>query len=58
MDTWVRTYRHELDREGVDPDRLLEETLERAEATRATAWRLFDSYLRRVAGAKEAVGGG
>jgi len=58
MDAWVRAYRHELDREGVDPDRLLEETLERAEQTRAAAWRLFDSYLRRVAGAKEAVGGG
>ena len=56
MDAWVRVYRHELDREGVDPDRLLQETLERADQTRAAAWRLFDSYLERVArAAKEAI---
>lgn len=54
MDEWVVAYRHELDQEGVDPDRLLEETYERADATRDAAWRLFDGFLeraRRVAGA-------
>ena len=50
MDAWVRVYRHELDREGVDPDRLLEETRERADVTRAAAWRLFDSFLERAVG--------
>jgi GMP synthase-like glutamine amidotransferase len=60
MEDWVRIYRHELDREGVDPDLLLAETQERAGETRAAAWRLFDSYLGRVARlarvAREAVG--
>ncbi|MBX5469498.1 MAG: type 1 glutamine amidotransferase [Thermoleophilaceae bacterium] len=49
MEEWVRVYRHELDAEGVDPDRLLEETYERAEASRAHAWRLLGAFLDRVA---------
>jgi GMP synthase-like glutamine amidotransferase len=49
MDEWVRVYRHELDAEGVDPDRLLEETKERAAASRANAWRLMDGFLGRIA---------
>jgi GMP synthase (glutamine-hydrolysing) len=48
MDDWVRVYRHELDAEGVDPDRLLEETHERWDATRASARRLLDGWLDRV----------
>jgi GMP synthase (glutamine-hydrolysing) len=58
MDSWVEVYRHELDREGVDPDQLLEETYDRAEETRAAAWRLFDGFLARARRAREAVRGG
>ncbi len=57
MDAWVAAYRHELDREGVDPDGLLEETLRRADQSRAAAWRLFDAFLDRVAGIAEAARG-
>jgi GMP synthase (glutamine-hydrolysing) len=46
--SWVKGYRHELDQQGVDPDRLLEETDARAGASRAAAWRLFDGFLERV----------
>ncbi len=49
MDSWVATYRHKLDQAGVDPDRLLQETYQRADDTRAAAWRLFDGFLERVA---------
>jgi GMP synthase-like glutamine amidotransferase len=49
MEAWVRTYRHELDEHGVDPDGLLAETHERAEAHRATSRKLFDAFLERVA---------
>ena len=48
MDAWVEVYRHELDQEGVDPDRLLDETYKRADDTRAAAWRLFDGFLARA----------
>ncbi|HEX6461061.1 MAG TPA: type 1 glutamine amidotransferase [Thermoleophilaceae bacterium] len=59
MESWVRAYPHELEQEGVDPQGLLDETYERAADTRATAWRLFDAFLTRVAGhAKETVRGG
>jgi GMP synthase-like glutamine amidotransferase len=58
MDAWVVAYRHELDQEGVDPDRLLMETYDRAEQSRAAAWRLFDGFLERAHTAKETVGGG
>jgi GMP synthase-like glutamine amidotransferase len=50
MDDWVRAYRHELDDEGVDPDALLAETNRLAEQSRANAMRLFDGFLRDVAG--------
>ena len=50
MDSWVRTYRHELDEHGVDPDGLLAETHERAEQHRNTARTLLDTFLERVAG--------
>src|SRR2546423_4368836 len=39
MDSWVRTYRHELDAHGVDPDGLLAETHERAETHRRNSWK-------------------
>ena len=58
MDAWVAAYRHELDGEGVDPDRLLEQTNHGAEHTRTAAWRLFDAFLTRVARAQEVVRGG
>jgi GMP synthase-like glutamine amidotransferase len=58
MDSWVRVYRHELDADGVDPDALLQETNERAEATRKTAWRLFDRFIDRIAGRPVEVAGG
>jgi GMP synthase-like glutamine amidotransferase len=58
MDSWVAVYRHELDQEGVDPDRLLTETYDRADATRAAAWRLFDGFLARARQIKETVRGG
>lgn len=57
MDAWVEAYRHELDQEGVDPDQLLKETYDRAQDSRAAAWRLFDGFLERAGRAKEAVGG-
>jgi GMP synthase-like glutamine amidotransferase len=50
MDDWVRTYRHELDAEGVDPDQLLEETNRRAEESKRTSWKLLEGFLERVAG--------
>ena len=56
MDDWVRAYRHELDDEGVDPDALLEETYQLAEQSRANAMRLFDRFLRDVAGLTPAEG--
>jgi GMP synthase-like glutamine amidotransferase len=49
MDGWVRTYRHELDAEGVDPDALLEETNRRAEESRRASERLLDRYVEKVA---------
>ena len=58
MDAWVEAYRHELDQEGVDPDLLLKETYERADETRAAAWRLFDGFLGRTRRVREAVRGG
>lgn len=57
MDAWVAVYRHELDREGVDPDRLLEQTHRRADDSRAAAWRLFDAFLDQVAGIREVLSG-
>jgi GMP synthase-like glutamine amidotransferase len=57
MNSWVAAYRHELDQEGVDPDRLLEETHRRAADTRAAAWRLFDGFLARLRGGDNGRGG-
>ena len=48
MEDWVRVYRHELDEEGVDPDALMEETLERWQNTRASSWKLLDGWLERA----------
>jgi hypothetical protein len=49
MDTWVRSYRHELDAEGVPADGLLEETKRRAPESRRLSWQLLERYLRDVA---------
>jgi GMP synthase-like glutamine amidotransferase len=49
MEEWVRVYRHELDADGVDPDRLLEETYARADASRTSSRKLLDTYIERVA---------
>jgi len=50
MDDWVRTYRHELDAEGIDPEGLLEETNRQAQEHKALSWTLLEGYLDRVAG--------
>jgi len=57
MDSWVAAYRHELDQEGVDPDRLLEDTYARADDTRVAAWRLFDGFLERARASEVGHGG-
>jgi hypothetical protein len=57
MNSWVAAYRHELDQEGVDPDRLLEDTYRRAADTRVAAWRLFDGFLTRQRGGDNGRGG-
>ena len=49
MEDWVRVYRHELDGDGVDPDRLLQETYDRADSARVSSRRLLDAYLERIA---------
>jgi GMP synthase-like glutamine amidotransferase len=49
MDEWVRTYRHELDAEGIDPEGLLEETNRQAPEHKAMSWKLLEGYLERVA---------
>jgi GMP synthase-like glutamine amidotransferase len=49
MDGWVRTYRHELDDEGVDPDALLDETNRRAEESRRATHRLLRRFVNAVA---------
>ena len=49
MEDWVRTYRHELDEEGVDAEALLEETHRRAEDSQRASQRLLRGYLDRVA---------
>jgi GMP synthase-like glutamine amidotransferase len=50
MDDWVRVYRHELDADGVDPDRLLEQTKRLAPESRRMAWQLLEGFLHDVAG--------
>ena len=49
METWVRTYRHELDDKGVDPDALLDETHRRAQDSRRSSQRLLRRYFAAVA---------
>ena len=49
MDDWVRTYRHELDAEGIDPEGLLEETNQQAQEHKAMSWTLLEGYLDRGA---------
>ncbi|HEX6844087.1 MAG TPA: type 1 glutamine amidotransferase, partial [Actinomycetota bacterium] len=49
MDDWVRTYRHELDGDGVDPDALLGETHRRAAEARRMSWQLLERFWRDVA---------
>lgn len=49
MESWVRAYRHELDRDGVDPDALLEETNRRAPEVRGRSERLFSHFLTGIA---------
>ena len=49
MDEWVRTYPHELEAEGVDPQGLLAETRQRAAQAKQATWRLLDAYRDRVA---------
>jgi len=49
MDDWVRTYRHELDADGVDPDELMDETRRRIGPSIDMATRLLERYLRDVA---------
>jgi GMP synthase-like glutamine amidotransferase len=49
MDDWVRTYRHELDADGVDPDELMDETRRRIGPSNEMATRLLERYLRDVA---------
>ncbi len=50
---WVGIYRHELDREGLNPARLLEETDRRAADSARAALRLFDAFAHRVARAEK-----
>ena len=49
MDSWVQSYRHELDGDGVDPDALLEETYRRAPEVRRRTERLFSRFLNGIA---------
>ncbi|HET7379283.1 MAG TPA: type 1 glutamine amidotransferase [Gaiellales bacterium] len=49
MESWVKAYRHELDGDGVDPDKLLEETHRLAPDVRRRSDRLFNRFLTRVA---------
>lgn len=57
MDLWVAAYPHELEEEGVDPAQLLVETNQRADATRALAWHLFDGFVARMRASAEHVHG-
>jgi GMP synthase-like glutamine amidotransferase len=58
MDDWVRVYAHELEGDGIDPDALLEETVERASESGRMARQLFDRFLTQVARASTADGTG
>jgi GMP synthase-like glutamine amidotransferase len=56
MDEWVRAYLHELEAQGVDPQRLLAETRQRAGQAKQTTWRLLNAFRDRVALSKERAG--
>ncbi|HEY2597069.1 MAG TPA: type 1 glutamine amidotransferase [Candidatus Dormibacteraeota bacterium] len=49
MDEWVRAYPHELEGQGVDAQRLLTQTRERAAEAKQTTWRLLNAFRDRVA---------
>jgi hypothetical protein len=49
MDDWIRSYRHELEDEGVAPHELMKETKRRIDGSREMALRLFDRFLSDVA---------
>jgi GMP synthase-like glutamine amidotransferase len=49
MESWVRTYRHELDADGVSPDELLEETKRLASDARRMSWQLLEGFWNDVA---------
>jgi GMP synthase (glutamine-hydrolysing) len=49
MESWVKSYRHELDGDGVDPDALLEETHRLAPEVRRRSERLFNRFLSSIA---------
>jgi GMP synthase-like glutamine amidotransferase len=53
MERWVHAYPHELEQHGVDPEGLLDETNARRQASRASAWTLFERFLERVARPRE-----
>jgi GMP synthase-like glutamine amidotransferase len=55
MESWVKSYRHELDGDGVDPDALLEETQRLAPEVRRRSERLFSAFLARIARLKTGV---
>jgi GMP synthase-like glutamine amidotransferase len=46
---WVVGGRAKLDRDGVDPERLMAETHAREAANRSRTWRLLDAFMERVA---------
>jgi GMP synthase-like glutamine amidotransferase len=58
MDDWVRVYAHELEGDGIDPEALLEETVERASESERMARQLFDRFLTQVARPSTADGTG
>jgi GMP synthase-like glutamine amidotransferase len=49
VEGWVAKDRDELVRHGIEPDRLLAQTRERASESRAAAWALLDTFLHQVA---------
>ncbi|MFI5281860.1 MAG: type 1 glutamine amidotransferase [Candidatus Dormibacterales bacterium] len=58
MDSWVKSYRHELDGDGVDPDALLEETRRLAPEVRRRSEQLFNAFLTRIARLKTGASSG
>jgi GMP synthase-like glutamine amidotransferase len=50
VEEWVSLGGDQLDRHGIDPDRLLAESREREAENRSRTWRLLDAFVDRVAG--------